>query len=42
MTAYLNPGGIIHETLTVYKLKNFILAKAPPSEEFSWFPGTHK
>jgi cereblon len=38
-TAYLNPGGIIHETLTVFKLRNFVIMRAPPSAQHSWFPG---
>ena len=36
---FLNPGGIVHDTLTVYKLKNFRLNSAPPSTMHSWFPG---
>lgn len=39
MTAYLNPGGVVHETLTVYKLKNFYLINGTPSRQHSWFPG---
>lgn len=39
MNPFLNPGGVVHETLTVYKLKNFRLSKAPPSTQHSWFPG---
>ena len=36
--AYVNPGGYVHETLTLYKAKNLSLIGAP-STEYSWFPG---
>ena len=36
--AYVNPFGVVHETLTVYKVDG-IVARTPPSTEFSWFPG---
>ncbi len=39
MGAYLNPGGVVHETLTVYKLKNFSIISGRPSTQHSWFPG---
>ena len=39
MSAYLNPGGVVHETLTVYKLKNFNMTNARPSIQNTWFPG---
>jgi cereblon len=39
MQAYLNPGGVVHETLTVYKAKNLSLVNSRPSTEHSWFPG---
>ncbi|CAF0850694.1 unnamed protein product [Brachionus calyciflorus] len=39
MGAYLNPGGVVHETLTVYKLKNFHIISPRPSTQHSWFPG---
>ena len=39
MQAYLNPGGFIHETLTVYKAKNLLLMSARPTTQNSWFPG---
>lgn len=39
MNPYLNPGGFVHETLTVYKLINFNLSRTPPQTEHSWFPG---
>ncbi|XP_071082193.1 protein cereblon-like [Haliotis cracherodii] len=36
--AYVNPGGHVHETLTVYKIQNLGLI-GRPSTEHSWFPG---
>jgi len=36
--AYVNPGGVLHETLTVYKARNLSLL-GTPSTEYSWFPG---
>ena len=39
MNAFLNPGGFVHETLTVYKLINYRLSRDPPSTQHSWFPG---
>jgi len=36
--AYVNPGGYVHETLTLYKAKNLSLI-GEPSTEYSWFPG---
>ena len=36
--SYVNPGGYVHETLTLYKVKN-ILYIGQPSTEYSWFPG---
>eukprot|EP00088_Acartia_fossae_P048568 TRINITY_DN5300_c1_g1_i1.p1 TRINITY_DN5300_c1_g1~~TRINITY_DN5300_c1_g1_i1.p1 ORF type:complete len:511 (+),score=87.64 TRINITY_DN5300_c1_g1_i1:54-1586(+) len=36
--AFVNPGGHLHETLTVYKAKNLKLV-GNPSTEYSWFPG---
>lgn len=39
MSAYLNPGGVVHETLTVFKLKNFSMTNARPSLQNTWFPG---
>jgi len=36
--AFVNPGGHLHETLTVYKAKNLKLV-GEPSTEYSWFPG---
>lgn len=36
--AYVNPGGHVHETLTVYKIQNLGLI-GHPSTEHSWFPG---
>ena len=39
MDAYLNPGGVVHETLTIYKLKNFHMINGRPSTQHSWFPG---
>eukprot|EP00092_Neocalanus_flemingeri_P026199 GFUD01028396.1.p1 GENE.GFUD01028396.1~~GFUD01028396.1.p1 ORF type:complete len:501 (-),score=156.82 GFUD01028396.1:23-1525(-) len=36
--AFVNPGGHVHETLTLYKAKNLRLV-GQPSTEYSWFPG---
>ena len=36
--AYVNPGGYVHETLTLYKTKNLNLI-GESSTEYSWFPG---
>jgi len=36
--AYVNPGGHVHETLTVVQAKGLRLV-GRPSEEHSWFPG---
>ena len=36
--AYVNPGGYVHETLTVYTAKNLKLS-GESSTEYSWFPG---
>lgn len=36
--AYVNPGGVVHETVTVYKADNLTLI-GRPSTEHSWFPG---
>jgi cereblon len=36
--AYVNPGGYVHETLTLYKIKNLHLV-GESSTEYSWFPG---
>jgi cereblon len=36
--AFVNPGGHVHETLTVYRAKNLRLT-GTPSTEYSWFPG---
>ncbi|CAH1784300.1 unnamed protein product, partial [Owenia fusiformis] len=38
MAAYVNPGGHVHETLTVYKAQNLSMVGGP-STEHSWFPG---
>lgn len=38
MAAYVNPGGYVHETLTLYKAQNLNLL-GRPSTENSWFPG---
>jgi len=37
-SAYVNPGGHVHETVTFYKAKNLSLT-GRPSTEYSWFPG---
>ncbi|KAL6433699.1 hypothetical protein ACFW04_005755 [Cataglyphis niger] len=36
---YVNPGGIIHETITFYHVQGIMLSDAAPSTEYSWFPG---
>lgn len=36
--AYVNPGGHVHETVTLYKANNLRLI-GYPSTEHSWFPG---
>ena len=36
--SYVNPGGYVHETLTLYKVRN-VLYIGKPSTEYSWFPG---
>lgn len=38
MAAYVNPGGYIHEMLTVGRVSNLAL-QGRPSTENSWFPG---
>jgi len=38
LAAYVNPGGYVHETLTVYKAEN-LSRIGRPSTENSWFPG---
>ena len=38
MSAYVNPGGYVHETLTVVHARGLRLI-GNPSEEHSWFPG---
>ncbi|ESO85229.1 hypothetical protein LOTGIDRAFT_195998 [Lottia gigantea] len=38
MGAYVNPGGHVHETLTIYRAKNLSLI-GRSSTEHSWFPG---
>lgn len=36
--AYVNPGGHVHETLSVYEATNLTLIGRPTTEH-SWFPG---
>jgi len=36
--AFVNPGGHVHETLTLHKAKNLRLI-GDPSTQYSWFPG---
>jgi len=38
MAAYVNPGGIVHETLTLYKASGLAYV-GRKSTEHSWFPG---
>jgi len=37
-SAYVNPGGYVHETLTLYKTRRLYLV-GETSTEYSWFPG---
>ena len=37
-SAYVNPSGHVHETLTLYKAKS-IRTVGASSTEYSWFPG---
>lgn len=36
---YVNPGGFVHETLTLHKAQGLRCLNEPPSTEYSWFPG---
>ncbi|XP_011062316.1 PREDICTED: protein cereblon isoform X1 [Acromyrmex echinatior] len=36
---YVNPGGVIHETITFYHVQGVVLNNSDPSTEYSWFPG---
>ncbi|XP_052285808.1 protein cereblon-like isoform X3 [Dreissena polymorpha] len=38
LSAYVNPGGHVHETVTVHEAHNLSL-QGRPSTEHSWFPG---
>lgn len=38
VSAFVNPGGVVHETATFYKATNLVLVGSK-SEEHSWFPG---
>ncbi|XP_006001870.1 protein cereblon isoform X2 [Latimeria chalumnae] len=38
MAAYVNPHGVVHETLTVYNASNLNLIGRPSTQQ-SWFPG---
>ena len=38
LAAYVNPGGIVHDTLTVLEASN-LKKSGRPSTEHSWFPG---
>ncbi|XP_015108351.1 protein cereblon isoform X1 [Diachasma alloeum] len=38
-SAYCNPHGAIHETVTVHRAQSLVLRQDPPSTECSWFPG---
>ncbi|KAG5307589.1 CRBN protein, partial [Pseudoatta argentina] len=37
--SYVNPGGVIHETITFYHVQGVLLNNSDPSTEYSWFPG---
>ncbi|XP_063231995.1 protein cereblon isoform X2 [Bacillus rossius redtenbacheri] len=36
---YVNPGGYIHETVTVHRAKGLRTVEEQPSTEYTWFPG---
>ena len=36
---YVNPGGFVHETLTLHKAQGLRCLNEEPSTEYSWFPG---
>lgn len=36
---YVNPGGFVHETLTLHKAEGLRCLNEDPSTEYSWFPG---
>ncbi|XP_069693339.1 protein cereblon isoform X2 [Periplaneta americana] len=36
---YVNPGGFVHETLTLHKAVGLRCVNEDPSTEYSWFPG---
>ena len=38
LAAYVNPGGYVHDTLTLTKAVN-LKKQGHPSTEHSWFPG---
>jgi hypothetical protein len=38
VSAFVNPGGVVHETATYFKAKHIVLI-GDPSSEHSWFPG---
>lgn len=38
-SAYCNPAGVIHETVTLYKARGLVLSREAPCAEYSWFPG---
>lgn len=38
-SAYCNPAGVIHETVTLYKAQGLVLSREAPCTEYSWFPG---
>lgn len=35
---YVNPGGYVHELITVKKVKN-VFTSGYPEKNYSWFPG---
>lgn len=38
LSAYVNPGGYVHEIMTLYKANGLSLV-GPAVAEYSWFPG---
>jgi cereblon len=38
LASYVNPGGYVHQTLTLYKVTNLSIVSRPVTQD-SWFPG---
>lgn len=37
-STYVNPGGVLHDTITFYHVID-VLHNSIPTTEYSWFPG---